>query len=109
MKNNVLLGAFLCLIASMSWGAMFTVANAAFYYIDPFYFKIFRYVLVTIILIVILYWREKKESFRLEGKGIVLWFFVTMAFVVYNLLIFWGEDLLGEPGVIVASIMEALM
>lgn len=109
MKNRVLLGAFLCLIASMSWGAMFPVANAAFYYIDPFYFTIFRYVSVTIILVVILYWREGKESFRLEGKGMALWFFGTMAFVVYNLLIFWGEDLLGEPGVMVASIMEALM
>lgn len=109
MKNNVLYGALLCLIASMSWGAMFPVANAAFYYIDPFYFTIFRYVSVTIILIVILYMREGKESFRLEGKGIPLWFFGTMAFTVYNLLIFWGEDLLGEPGVMVASIMEALM
>ena len=32
-----------------------------------------------------------------------------MAFTVYNLLIFWGEDLLGEPGIMVASVMEALM
>src|SRR5699024_8677782 len=54
-------------------------------------------------------WKEGKQAFRLEGKGLSLWFFGTMAFVVYNLLIFWGEDLLGEPGVMVASIMEALM
>lgn len=39
----------------------------------------------------------------------LLWFFGTMAFTVYNLLIFWGEDILGEPGVMVASIMESLM
>ncbi len=45
----------------------------------------------------------------MEGKGFHLWFFGTMAFTVYNLLIFWGEDLLGEPGVMVASIMESLM
>lgn len=109
MKNNVLLGAILCFIASVSWGAMFPVAHHAFQYIDPFYFTIFRYGAVTVILVVILYWREGKEAFQLEGKAASLWFFGTMAFTVYNLLIFWGEDLLGEPGVMVASIMESLM
>jgi drug/metabolite transporter (DMT)-like permease len=109
MKNSVWLGAFLCFISAVSWGAMFPVAHGAFKYIDPFYFTIFRYVSVTIILIPILLWKEGKQAFRLEGKGLKLWFFGTMAFVVYNLLIFWGEDLLGEPGVMVASIMESLM
>lgn len=109
MKNNILLGAFLCFIASVSWGAMFPVANHAFNHIDPFYFTIFRYISVTIILVIVLFWKEGKQAFRLEGKGLALWFFGTMAFTVYNLLIFWGEDLLGEPGVMVASIMESLM
>ncbi|WP_068676959.1 DMT family transporter [Oceanobacillus sp. Castelsardo] len=109
MKNSVWLGAFLCFISAVSWGAMFPVAHGAFKYIDPFYFTIFRYVSVTIILIPILLWREGKKAFRLEGKGLKLWFFGTAAFVVYNLFIFWGEDLLGEPGVMVASIMESLM
>ena len=109
MKKNVLLGAFLCLIAAISWGAMFPVANHAFHHIDPFYFTIFRYVFVTIILIVWLLWKEGKQAFRFEGKGWYLWFFGTMAFTVYNLLIFWGQDLLGNPGTMVASIMESLM
>ena len=109
MKNNILLGAILCFIASVSWGAMFPVAHHAFQYIDPFYFTILRYGAVSIILVVILYWKEGKEAFQFEGKGISLWFFGTMAFTVYNLLIFWGEDLLGAPGVMVASIMESLM
>ena len=109
VKNKVLFGALLCLTASVSWGAMFPVANDAFHHIDPFYFTMFRYVAVTIILIPILLWKEGKQAFRLEGKGLSLWFFGTMAFVVYNLLIFWGEDLLGEPGVMVASVMESLM
>ena len=90
LKNKVLLGAFLCFIASVSWGAMFPVANHAFNYIDPFYFTIFRYIAVTVLLVVMLFWREGKQAFRLEGKGLALWFFGTMAFTVYNLLIFWG-------------------
>ncbi|VEF47404.1 DMT family permease [Bacillus freudenreichii] len=109
MNNNVLLGAFLCLISAISWGAMFPVANHAFHYIDPFYFTIFRYGSVTIILIVWLVWKEGRQAFRLEGKGWLLWFFGTMAFAVYNVLIFWGQDLLGNPGTMVASIMESLM
>ena len=109
LKNKVLLGAFLCFIASASWGAMFPVANHAFNYIDPFYFTIFRYIAVTVLLVVLLLWREGKQAFRFEGKGLSLWFYGTMAFTVYNLLIFWGEDLLGEPGVMVASVMESLM
>ncbi|KAA9032391.1 DMT family transporter [Niallia endozanthoxylica] len=109
MRNSVWIGAILCFIAAVSWGAMFPVAHAAFKYIDPFYFTIIRYGSVTIILAAILLWKEGKQAFRLEGKGLHLWFFGTMAFTVYNLFIFWGEDLLGEPGVMVASIMESLM
>ncbi|MBP1934444.1 DMT family transporter [Ammoniphilus resinae] len=109
MRNSVLLGAFLCFIAAVSWGAMFPVAHAAFKHIDPFYFTIIRYGSVTIILVAILLWKEGKQAFRWEGKVLPLWFFGTMAFAVYNLLIFWGEDLLGKSGVMVASIMESLM
>lgn len=109
MKNNVLVGAVLCFIAAVSWGAMFPVAHDAFKHIDPFYFTIIRYGAVTVLLVVILLWKEGKRAFRLEGKGLHLWIYGTMAFTVYNLLIFWGENLLGEPGVMVASIMESLM
>lgn len=109
MRNSVLLGTILCFIAAVSWGAMFPVAHAAFKHINPFYFTIIRYGFVTIILVVMLLWKEGKYAFRFEGKGLRLWFFGTMAFTVYNLFIFWGEDLLGESGVMVASIMESLM
>lgn len=109
MKNRIWLGAFLCFIAAVSWGAMFPVAHSAFKYIDPFYFAILRYGSVTAILVVLLLWKEGKQAFRFEGRTLSLWFFGTMAFTIYNFFIFWGQDLLGEPGVMVASIMESLM
>ncbi|WP_424236949.1 DMT family transporter [Bhargavaea ginsengi] len=109
MKNTVVWAAILCLISAVSWGAMFPVANHAFQHIDPFYFTLFRYGFVTFILVVWLVWKEGKDAFRFEGKGRLLWFFGTMAFAVYNLLIFWGQDLLGDPGTMIASIMESLM
>ena len=109
MKNNLWFGAILCFVAAVSWGAMFPVAHAAFKHIDPFYFTIIRYGSVTILLVGILLWKEGKNAFRLEGKGKQLWFFGTMAFTVYNILIFWGQDMMGGPGVMVASVMEAMM
>src|SRR5690625_1390890 len=108
MRNNILIGAILCAIASASWGAMFPVANHAFLYIEPFYFTIIRYLPVVIILIVLLYFIEGKKAFKPDGNGILLWFFGTMGFTIYNLFIFWGQDLLGDSGVLLASIMEAL-
>ncbi len=109
LKNSILYGAFLCLIASISWGAMFPVANHSFQYIEPFYFTIFRYIPVAIILVIMLWFKEGKKAFRTEGKGIALWFFGTMAFTIYNLFIFWGQDKMGDSGVLLASIMESLM
>ncbi|EEL50902.1 Uncharacterized transporter [Bacillus cereus Rock3-44] len=103
------MGALACLIASMSWGAMFPVADHALEYIDPFYFSFIRYGAVAIILVLLLLMKEGKKAFRLEGKGKLLVFFGTMAFTVYNVLVFLGQMMMGKPGVMVASIMEALM
>src|SRR5699024_2390624 len=108
MKHNIWLGALLCGIASISWGAMFPVANDAFHYINPLYFTLIRYIPVGYMLVLFLYFIEGKKSFRLEGKGLAIWFFGTMGFTIYNIFIFWGQDLLQDQGVLLASIMEAL-
>src|SRR5699024_9377341 len=89
-------------------GAMFPVAHDAFLYVEPFYFTLIRYIPVVILLVIFLYIVEGKAAFRTEGRGFALWFFGTMGFTIYNLFIFWGQDLLGDAGVVLASIMEAL-
>ncbi|QNK57922.1 DMT family transporter [Paenibacillus sp. PAMC21692] len=109
LNKQVIIGSILCLIASMSWGAMFPVAHIALQQIDPFYFSFIRYFAVAVILSVMLWIKEGKAAFRLEGKGKTLLFFGTMAFVVYNMAIFFGQQLMGESGTIAASIMEVLM
>lgn len=107
-KKNIVWGAILALTASISWGAMFPVANHSFQYIDSFYFTIFRYIPVAIILVILLLIKEGKQAFETEGKGFLIWFFGTMAFTIYNLFIFWGQEMLGETGTLLASIMESL-
>lgn len=108
-KNKMLVGAVLCLIASMSWGAMFPVAHEALKHIDPFYFSFIRYFIVGILLAVILFVKEGKQAFRLEGRGLALTFYGSMAFVVYNMGVFFGQQQMGTAGTIIASIMEVLM
>jgi len=108
-KKQIILGSVLCLIASMSWGAMFPVAHIALQQIDPFYFSFIRYFVVALILSLLLWMKEGKASFCLEGRGKSLLFLGTMAFVVYNMCVFFGQQLMGESGTIAASIMEVLM
>lgn len=109
LKKEVWIGALLCLIASMSWGAMFPVAHVALQIIDPFYFSFIRYAIVGLILTIILYFKEGRSSFKLEGKGMLLVILGTMAFVVYNMCVFLGQQMMGTAGTVVASIMEVLM
>ncbi|AZK45274.1 DMT family transporter [Paenibacillus lentus] len=108
-KKQVIIGSALCLIASMSWGAMFPVAQVALQKIDPFYFSFIRYAVVAALLAAILWVKEGKTAFRLEGKGKALVFYGTMAFAVYNMLIFSGQYLMGDTGTITASLIEVLM
>ncbi|MVP00637.1 DMT family transporter [Paenibacillus lutrae] len=109
LNKQVIIGSILCLIASMSWGAMFPVAHVALQQIDPFYFSFIRYLIVGVILTLLLWMKEGRSSFRLEGRGKALLFFGTMAFTVYNMFVFFGQSLMGEPGTVAASIMEVLM
>lgn len=108
-SNKIIIGAILCLIASVSWGAMFPVSERALVHIDPFYFSFIRYGSVSILLVIWLIMKEGVKSLRLEGKLLPLWFFGTMAFTVYNFFVFLGQKSLGKPGVILASIMEAMI
>jgi drug/metabolite transporter (DMT)-like permease len=109
LNKQIIVGSILCLIASMSWGAMFPVAHVALQQIDPFYFSFIRYFAVAVILSVMLWIKEGKSAFRLEGRGKSLLFLGTMAFTVYNMGIFLGQQRMGEAGIIAASIMESLM
>jgi len=109
LRKQIIIGSILCLIASMSWGAMFPVAHIALQQIDPFYFSFIRYFVVSVILSVLLLMKEGRAAFRMEGKGKALLFFGTMAFAVYNMCVFFGQQLMGESGTVAASIMEVLM
>lgn len=108
-KLQILMGGLFCLIASIAWGAMFPVASVALQKIDPYYFSVIRYGTVSVILIVVLVLKEGFRALHLEGRGGWLVLYGTMAFTVYNLLVFAGQKWLGDPGTLVASLGEASM
>src|SRR5699024_8428161 len=63
---------------------------------------------VTVIRICFLLKKEGEKAFRLEVIGIKIWFFGTMSFSIYNIFIFWFQDLLSDDVVVFAAIVEEL-
>lgn len=108
MKKKLLLGAFLAILASASWGSMYPIAEDALLHLDPFYFALVRYIPIAIVFAITLLMLEGKSAFRSEGNFGRILFFGIMGFTIYNLFIFWGQNLLGSEGVVLASVMESL-
>src|SRR5699024_12059280 len=67
-----------------------------------------RYLSDIIKLIIFIIKKERITAFHLEGNGLKIWFFGTMGFSIYNIFIFWGQDLLSDDVVVLASIFEAI-
>ena len=102
-------GALFCLVAGVAWGAQFPIAGSVLKLIDPFYFTLLRYLTVSLILVALLIIAEGTKALSFEGKAKWVWLFGSMAFTVYNFLVFLGQKAAGPSGAVLASIMMALM
>lgn len=101
-------GVLLCLIATISWGAMFPVMNSALLVIDPFTFTSLRYAIAGVVFLALLLWREGVPALRLKGERIGLaWFFGTAGFAGFGFLVFLGQQMAGKEGALTASITMA--
>lgn len=108
MSKKYVYGLILCLIAVLSWGGMFPVMAPALKIMDPFYFTLLRYGSVAIIFAIILLIVEGSKAFKTEGHAIKLWVFGTAAFAGFSFLVFLGQQLAGQSGSIIASVMMAI-
>jgi drug/metabolite transporter (DMT)-like permease len=100
----------LCLVATVSWGAMFPLMDVTLRHIDPFTFTCMRYAIAGAMFLVFLRIREGADGFRLKGERVGLaWLFGTAGFAGFQFLVFFGQDLIGERGALNASIMMATM
>lgn len=110
MKSKYSLGAFFCVIATLSWGGMFPVMTSALKHIDPFYFTAMRYSIASLAFLIILLVREGPKSLNLKGERVVLaWFLGTAGFAGFGFLVFLGQQLAGPTGALTASIVMATM
>lgn len=102
-------GAFLCLTAALSWGAMFPVMGHVLRYVDPFLFAGLRYGLAGIAFVWLLVAREGRGALSLKGERVFLaWSFGTAGFAGFGFLAFVGQQLAGPDGVLTAAIIMAM-
>lgn len=110
MKNCYSKGLISCLLATISWGAMFPVMTDALHYIDPFNFTTMRYAIAGFAFALILWFREGRGGFSLSGqRWILAWLFGTFGFAGFGFLVFLGQQMAGPSGALTASIMMATM
>lgn len=110
MNNKYVNGVFSCLIATLSWGAMFPIMTDALEKIDPFNFTALRYLIAGLAFLAILIRVEGVDALKLKGeRWILAWFFGTCGFAGFGFLVFWGQQLAGSTGALTASITMATM
>lgn len=110
MKISYSKGIMCCLLATISWGAMFPVMTDALQHIDPFNFTTIRYGIAGLAFSFILLLREGVKGFSLKGERWVLaWLFGTLGFAGFGFLVFLGQQMAGPSGALTASIMMATM
>lgn len=108
--NIYIKGLLCCLLATVSWGAMFPVMTQALTRIDPFNFTTLRYGIAGIAFALLLLFREGRSAFTLKGeKWGLAWLFGTLGFAGFGFLVFLGQHLAGPTGALTASIMMATM
>ena len=112
MRKNIeiYLGIFLCFFSVIAWGGMFPIMEVALRVIDPFYFTLFRYGSASIIFLIILYYVEGKNSFKLEGNLFLVWIYGSAGFAGFGFFVFWGQQIIGGVfGTFVAATIMATM
>ncbi|WP_437888497.1 DMT family transporter [Phytobacter sp. V91] len=110
MKNSYSKGLICCLLATVSWGAMFPVMTDALQYIDPFNFTTIRYAIAGAAFALILLCMEGSSGFSLKGERWGLaWLLGTFGFAGFGFLVFLGQKMAGPSGALTASIMMATM
>jgi drug/metabolite transporter (DMT)-like permease len=100
-------GVILCLFATMSWGSLFPVMTEALRILDPFTFTTLRFGIAAVFFAALLWRREGRQAFSVEGRGLLAWLMGTLGFAGFGLLVFVGQRMAGAEGALIASVMMA--
>lgn len=77
-------------VAALSWGAMFPIADHAFGRVDPFNITAIRYGVASLMFVAILVAVEGRGALRLEGRGRRLFVLGSLGFAGFNLFAYVG-------------------
>jgi drug/metabolite transporter (DMT)-like permease len=103
-------GVLFCLVATVSWGAMFPIMTGALARIDPFTFTALRYTIAGAAFLLLLLAKEGPAALNLKGERVFLaWVLGSLGFAGFGFLVFLGQQLAGATGALTASIMMATM
>lgn len=110
MQKNYFSGVVFCLLATISWGAMFPVMTHALIRIDPFTFTAMRFIIAGIVFLILLIAKEGLTALDMRGERVFLaWALGSAGFAGFGFLVFLGQKLAGPTGALTASIMMATM
>lgn len=78
------------LATALAWGGMFTIAKSAFIHLGPFPLTAARFIVATIVFMVILALKEGPGALIPGRRAGALWLVGTIGFAGFNLLIYAG-------------------
>ena len=106
--QSYLLGLCCCLVATVSWGCMFPIMSDALLHSDPFTFTSLRYLIAGVPFMGVLLYKEGPAALRmLRAEALRAWIVGSIGFGGFGFLVFWGQQLAGREGALIASIMMA--
>lgn len=83
-------GILMLMATAVAWGGMFPVIKPMLKILDPVTLTFIRFVFSSIILAILLFLFEGKKSFNFENKFLPLWWFGTLGFAGFGILLVMG-------------------
>src|SRR6059058_5177063 len=84
------LGSIFAATTGIIWGGQFVVGKSALHRIDAFPLSAIRYAAAAALLLALLALVEGRRAFRLEGRGLELFWLGSLGFAGFNLLAYTG-------------------
>jgi drug/metabolite transporter (DMT)-like permease len=85
-------GAALATVTALTWGGQFIVGKSALARVGAFDLTAIRYFVAAVVLLALLAVVEGRRAFRLDGRGLRLFWLGTVGFAGFNLLAYTGLE-----------------
>lgn len=102
-------GILMLIATAMAWGGMFPVIKTMLKFVDPITLTWLRFGFSSLILVLMLFLIEGKESFRFEGKILKLWWLGTLGFAGFGIFLVMGvQRTIPEHAAVIPTLMPLI-